>query len=36
MVDATGANTALGGVAARQLANVPQMPGITPRWLTIC
>jgi len=38
MVDETGANTALGDVAARQLANatktVPQLPGITPRWLT--
>ena len=38
MVDETGAHTALGDVAARQLANatktVPQLPGITPRWLT--
>ena len=38
MVDDTGANTALGDVAARQVANatktVPQLPGITPRWLT--
>jgi hypothetical protein len=38
MADETGANTALGDVAARQLANatktVPQLPGITPRWLT--
>ena len=38
MVDETGAHTALGDVAARQLANatktVPQLTGITPRWLT--
>ena len=38
MVDESGANTALGDVAARQLANatktVPQLPSITPRWLT--
>ena len=38
MVEETGAHTALGDVAARQLANatktVPQLPGITPRWLT--
>ena len=38
MVDESGAHTALGDVAARQLANatktVPQLPGITPRWLT--
>ena len=38
MVDETGAHTALGDAAARQLANatktVPQLPSITPRWLT--
>ena len=38
MVDESGAHTALGDVAARQLANatktVPQLTGITPRWLT--
>jgi hypothetical protein len=38
MAEDTGAPTALGDVAARQLANasktVPQLPGITPRWLT--
>jgi len=38
MVDESGAHTALGDVAARQLANatktVPQLPAITPRWLT--
>jgi hypothetical protein len=38
MVDETGAHTALGDVAARQLANatktVPQLPSISPRWLT--
>jgi hypothetical protein len=38
MVEEAGAHTALGDVTARQLANatktVPQLPGITPRWLT--
>ena len=38
MLDDSSAPTALGDVAARQLANatktVPQLPGITPRWLT--
>ncbi|MGD0563198.1 MAG: family 2A encapsulin nanocompartment shell protein [Roseiarcus sp.] len=38
MVDDTSAHTALGDVAARQLANatktVPQLPSISPRWLT--
>ncbi len=38
MADEIGAPTALGDVAARQLANatktVPQLPSITPRWLT--
>jgi hypothetical protein len=36
MVDETGANTTLGDVAARQLADainaVPQPPGIKQRW----
>jgi hypothetical protein len=40
MVDETAANTALGDVAARQLANAtktqPQMQAITPRWLVHC
>src|SRR5580698_1151911 len=38
MADPTGPQTALGDVAARQLANatktVPQMSSISPRWLT--
>src|SRR6202161_2524619 len=38
MADPTGPQTALGDVAARQLANatktVPQLSIITPRWLT--
>ncbi len=40
MSDPTAAHTALGDVAARQLANAtktqPQMLGITPRWLVHC
>jgi hypothetical protein len=40
MVDETAAHTALGDVAARQLANAtktqPQMQAITPRWLVHC